>query len=158
MFEEVTEDKVTSGSKTGLIVALFAAIIIGGGIYYYTITNRPAQGPAKAQVPAAEAITPPDPAKDLRVLSATMTKDKLGTATMWNVTIENKSRVYTYSAIEYQTLYFGADNKPLLINSGKIAASIDPGEQNKSEIREALFPSGTSVYQFRITNAKSSTQ
>ena len=158
MFEETEEKKATSGNKVGMGVALVAAIVVGG-ILFYTMSKGPANAPAPAATSAAEAAkTPADPLHDLIVQRATMDKDPLGTTALWVLAIENRSKVYTYSEIQYETTYLGANSKPILVNKGTIAASVDPGEQYKSELRDALFPAGTVLYQFKITGAKSSIQ
>jgi len=87
-----------------------------------------------------------------------MNKDRTGTMAVWLVTIENKSTVYSYSAIKYETTYVGADNNAILINKGTIAATLAPGEQKNSEISDALYPAGTAWYKLRITGATPAAQ
>jgi len=54
----------------------------------------------------------------LKIQRATMNKDRNGTMAVWLVAIENKSSVYSYSKIAYETTYVGADNNAILINKG----------------------------------------
>ncbi len=93
-----------------------------------------------------------------KVLRATMNKDRTGTTAVWLVTIENKSPVYSYSKIQYETSYVGADNNAILINKGTIPASIGPGEHKNSEINDALYPAGTAWYKLKITGATPAAQ
>jgi len=99
-----------------------------------------------------------DPVRDLKIQRATMNKDRTGTMAVWLVTIENKSTVYSYSNIQYETTYVGGDNNAILINKGTIAATLAPGEQKNSEINDALYPAGTAWYKVRITGATPSAQ
>jgi hypothetical protein len=99
-----------------------------------------------------------DPVHDLKVLRATMDKDPTGTTAVWVVTVENKSTVYNYSAIKYETSYIGADNKAVLTNQGALPAGLASGEQRNFQIRDALYPAGTAWYKFRILEAKAAAQ
>jgi hypothetical protein len=99
-----------------------------------------------------------DPVHDLKIQRTTMSKDRTGTMAVWLVTIENKSAVYSYSNIKYETSYIGADNNAVLINQGTIPATIGPGEQKNSQINDALYPAGTAWYKLRITGATASAQ
>ena len=158
MFEETEEKKATSGNRVGMAVALVAAIVVGA-ILFFTMSIGPAKGPSAAVRAAAEAAkTPADALHDLIVQRATMDKDPKGTTALWVLAIENRSKVYTYSEIQYETTYLDANSKPILVNKGTITASVDPGEQYRSELRDALYPSGTVLYQFKLTGAKSSIQ
>jgi hypothetical protein len=95
---------------------------------------------------------------DLKILRAVMGKDPTGTTAVWSVELENRSNAYTYSNIQYQTTYIGANEVTLLVNQGTIAISIAPGDSKTSQIRDALYPAGTAVYNFRITGAQSTVQ
>jgi hypothetical protein len=46
----------------------------------------------------------------------------------------------------------------LLVNQGVIPKSIGPGEQVSPEVRDVLYPAGTVLYKFRITDAKATAQ
>jgi len=130
---------------------LVLALIVGGLSYF--LSKRSAQKPASTPAVAA---APADPVHDLKIIRATMNKDPLGTTAVWLVTLENKSSAYTYTGIRYETSYIGPDNKTLLVNQGTITGTYAPGEQRNSEIRDALYPNGTSWYRFKVLDAKSS--
>lgn len=157
MFEGSQEEKSTAtmGMWTGLgLVALAIAI---GGYVFVSKAKSAKLGPAVA-AQAAQPTGPADPLRDLKVQRATMGKDRTGTTAVWMVNIENKSASYTYSNIEYETTYVGANNTAILINKGTINASIEPGGQKNSEIADAMYPAGTAWYKIRITGAKASVQ
>lgn len=152
MFEdEVKEPESSSKMWIGLLVA--AAVVVAG-IAVFTMNKSGAQTPAagatrSASTPRAEA----DPVHDLKVLKATMAKDSSGTTAVWSLTIENRSHDYAYSNIQYSTTYLGANGQSLLVNRGTIAASIDPGEQYKSDVRDTTYPAGTNFYNFVVLGA-----
>lgn len=157
MFEGSQEEKSTAtmGMWTGVgLVAL--AIAIGG--YVFVSKAKSAKPGSAAAAQAAQPTVPADPVRDLKVQRATMGKDRTGTTAVWMVNIENKSASYTYSSIEYETTYVGANNTAILINKGTINASIEPGGQKNSEIADAMYPAGTAWYKIRITGAKASVQ
>ena len=133
------------------VVAL--AIGIGG----YMFVSK-AKSTKPVPVAAAQPTGLADAVRDLKVQRATMGKDRTGTTAIWMVNIENKSASYTYSNIEYETTYVGANNTAILINKGTIKASIEPGGQKNSEIADAMYPAGTAWYKIRITGAKASVQ
>ena len=154
MFEGSQEEKTTAsmGMWTGVGVV---ALAIGIGGYMFVSKAKSAKpGPLVAAQPTG----PADPIHDLKVQHATMGKDRTGTTAVWVVSIENKSASYTYSKIQYETTYVGANNTAILINKGTINASIEPGEQKNSEINDALYPAGTAWYKIRIIGAKASVQ
>lgn len=157
MFEGSQEEKSTAtmGMWTG--VGLVALAIAIGGYVFVSKAKSAKPGPAAA-AQAAQPTVPADPVRDLKVQRATMGKDRTGTTAVWMVNIENKSASYTYSSIEYETTYVGANNTAILINKGTINASIEPGGQKNSEIADAMYPAGTAWYKIRITGAKASVQ
>lgn len=157
MFEGSQEEKSTAtmGMWTG--VGLVALAIAIGGYVFVSKAKSAKPGPAVA-AQAAQPTVPADPVRDLKVQRATMGKDRTGTTAVWMVNIENKSASYTYSSIEYETTYVGANNTAILINKGTINASIEPGGQKNSEIADAMYPAGTAWYKIRITGAKASIQ
>ena len=120
------------------------------------------KGSANQQAPAvgapAVAKGNADPVHDLKIQRATMIKDRSGTLAVWLFTIENKSPSYSYSKIEYETTYVGADNKAILVNKGILPGALAPGEQKNSEINDAFYPAGTSWYKIRITGATPAAQ
>ncbi|OLC93220.1 MAG: hypothetical protein DMG35_05330 [Acidobacteria bacterium] len=155
MFETPREIK-PSASK-GLWIGIAVVVIVVGLGAYFLITSRGNANKQANTTAAAAAPTQPkgpaDPVRDLKVQRVTMNKDRTGTTAVWLVTIENKSPAYTYSKIQYETTYVGANNNAILINKGTIAQSIPPGEQKNSEINDALYPAGTVWYKFRVTGA-----
>jgi hypothetical protein len=161
MFEAGQDEKQDTATKMWIGIFVIVAVAALGALYYYTTSKGTANGPEPAAAPAAAAEAPSDsgksdPLHDLKVQRATMEKDRTGTTAIWSVTIENRSAAYAYSDILYETTYIGADNKVLLVNKGRIASSIGPGQQASPEIRDALYPVGTVLYKFKITDAKAS--
>ncbi len=158
MFEESQEPKTSAASK-GLWIA-FAVVVLAIGFGGYLFISK-----AKANKPSPVAAAAPaqpvgnaDPVHDLKVQHATMSKDRTGTTAVWLVSIENKSASYTYSNIQYETTYVGANNTAILINKGTIPVTIEPGGQKSSEINDALYPAGTAWYKIRINGATASAQ
>jgi hypothetical protein len=153
MFEAAQRESQSSSKGPWLVIFLAVALVAGGGLLY--VMSK--KDTVKSLTPAAAKVAAPtgnaDPVHDLKIHGATMDKDRTGTTAVWLVTIENKSSAYTYSAIKYETSYIGADNNPVLVNQGTIATSIGPGEEKKSEFRDALYPAGTAWYKVRITGA-----
>ena len=159
MFEAGQDEKQDSSTKMWIGIFVIVAVAALGALYY-TMTKGGAKGPEKAAPAAAAPATPTnaDPLRDLKVQRATMEKDRTGTAAVWSVTIQNRSDNYAYSQIQYETTYMDAASKPLLINKGRLEASIGPGQQATPEIRDTLYPTGTVLYKFKITDAKSTAQ
>jgi hypothetical protein len=157
MFEGSQEAKTSAsmGMWTGVGVV---ALAIGIGGYMFVSKAKSTKIVPVAAAQAVQPTGPADPIRDLKVQRATMGKDRTGTTAVWMVDIENKSDSYTYSNIQYETTYVGANNTAILINKGTINASIEPGGQKNSEIDDALYPAGTAWYKIRITGAKSSVQ
>src|SRR5260370_19897212 len=114
-------------------------------------TNVTETGASAANEPAADGKT--DAVHDLKILSARMEKDRTGTTADWLVDIDNKSKTYTYSSIQYETTYVGPDNAALLVNKGTIPFNLAPGQEQNTQIRDVLYPAGTAWYKFRITGA-----
>jgi hypothetical protein len=160
MFEAGQDEKQDSTTKMWIGIFVVVALVALGALFYW-MTKGGAKGPEQAAAPAAEAQANPtnaDPLRDLKVQRATMEKDRAGTTAVWSITIENRSKNYAYSEIMYETTYMDAANKPLLVNKGRLPAGIAPGEQATPEIRDTLYPSGTVLYKFKITDAKSTAQ
>jgi hypothetical protein len=157
MFETPEEVKPKASMGLWLGIALVAALVAVGGFFYMK-----SKGSANQQAPAvgapAVAKGNADPVHDLKIQRATMNKDRSGTMAVWLVTIENKSPSYSYSKIEYETTYVGADNKAILVNKGILPGALAPGEQKNSEINDAFYPAGTSWYKIRITGATPAAQ
>src|SRR5437867_3367918 len=101
MFE--TPEEVKQKEPKGFWIVI---IVMTGTLFYSKY--RGAVQRATAASAAAQVKGPADPVHDLKVLRATMNKDRTGTTAVWLVTIENKSPVYSYSKIQYETSYVGA--------------------------------------------------
>jgi len=155
--EEVEKSTAPKGMWVGLAVL---AIILITGAYFFFRSKGGLGKTASAQSSAVvqSQIKDANAVRDLKVQRATMSKDRTGTTAVWLVSIENKSASYTYSNIQYETTYVGANNDAILVNKGTIAASIEPGGQKSSEINDALYPAGTAWYKIRITGATASVQ
>jgi hypothetical protein len=158
MFEAGQEQKRSSSNR--MLVAIFvvvAAIAVGGLLYTMSKNGgKPAAPVTAAAAPATAGKA--DPTHDLKVLSARMEKDRTGTTAVWLIDINNKSKAYTYSSIQYETTYVGPDNAALLVNKGTIPFNLAPGEEQNAQIRDVLYPAGTSWYKFRITGATPTVQ
>ncbi|HXA77368.1 MAG TPA: hypothetical protein VNV41_09560 [Candidatus Acidoferrales bacterium] len=152
MFE--TPETKGEQSSTGMWVgiAVVVAIVIGGAVFFMGKKDA-----SQNAAPAAAAATAPDRSnadavKDLRLVSRKMDKDDSGVA-MWSVELRNLSQVYSYSNIQYETTYVGADSTLLATSHGSIPSlTLDPGESQSAQFREAL-PSGTALYTLKITGA-----
>lgn len=159
MFEAAQEQKQSSSNR--MLVGIFvivAAAAVGGVLYTMSKgTNKPAP-PVTASAAAPSAAGKADAVHDLKILSARMEKDRAGTTAVWLVDVDNKSKAYTYSSIQYETTYVGPDNAALLVNKGTIPFNLAPGEERNAQIRDVLYPAGTSWYKFRIIGATPSAQ
>ena len=152
MFE--TPEEIKEKGSNGLWIGIAVAVaVVAVGAYFFIRSRGVAIKQASAASAPAVVKGNADPVHDLKIQRATMNKDRNGTIAVWLVTIENKSSVYSYSKIAYETTYVGADNTAILINKGTIPATIGPGEQKNSEINDALYPAGTAWYRVRITGA-----
>jgi hypothetical protein len=165
VFEGTQPEAQSSSKSPWLILLLVAALVLGGALIYVMSKSNPrvpltaanssdSTSSTKPAVPAGKA----DPTHDIKVSGATMDKDRTGTTAVWLVTLENKSQSYTYSAIKYETSYMGADNNSILVNQGTITVSLAPGEQKKSEFRDALYPAGTAWFKIKVTGATASVE
>jgi hypothetical protein len=161
MFEAGQDEKQDSTTKMWIGIFVVIALVALGALYYTISKGGTANAPTSDAAPAAgtpAAPTNADPLRDLKVQRVTMEKDRAGTTAVWSVTIQNRSNNYAYSEITYETTYMDAANKPLLVNKGRLSASIAPGEQATPEIRDTLYPAGTVLYKFKVTDAKSTAQ
>jgi hypothetical protein len=159
MFEAAQEQKQTSSNRMLVAVFVIAAAVAAGGVLY-TMTKGSSKPASPVTVAAAAPSTAgkADPVHDLKILSARMEKDRAGTTAVWLVDVDNKSKAYTYSSIQYETTYVGPDNAALLVNKGTIPFNLSPGEERNAQIRDVLYPAGTSWYKFRIIGATPSVQ
>jgi len=157
---EAPQDRA-GGSKMGLWVGILVivALIVGGVLWYMTSGGGSKSAATSGGAPATTAsVANADPVKDLRVVGAKMDKDYTGTVARWSVDLRNTSQQFTYSEIAYTTSYMGADNSQLAAGQGTLTISLGPGEEQTADFRDALYPSGTAIYRFKITGAKASVQ
>jgi len=154
MFETPQTKGETSGTGLWVGIAVVVVVIVGGIVFYMS-----QKGGAQSATPAAATIaaTPQsnaDAVKDLRVVSKKMDKDYTGTTASWSIELRNLSQTYTYSNIQYQTTYIGRDGTVLANNTGTIPSlSLDPGDSQSAQFRDALYPTGTVLFNFKVTGA-----
>jgi hypothetical protein len=151
VFEPPKEIKPSASS--GLWIAIAVIVVLGAAGGYFFIQSK---GAANRQ--AATAKGNADAVRDLKIQRTTMDKDRNGTASVWAVTIENKSVDYSYSNIAYETTYIAADGNVLMINKGTIFDAVAPGEQKNLTAHDPLYPAGTVRYMMKITGATPTAQ
>ena len=159
MFEAAQEQKQSGSNR--MLVGIFvvvAAIAVGGVLYMMSKGGSKPAAPVTAAAAAPSAAGKADAVHDLKILSARMEKDRAGTTAVWLVDVSNKSNAYTYSSIQYETTYVGPDNAALLVNKGTVPFNLGPGEERNAQIRDVLYPAGTSWYKFRIVGATPAVQ
>ncbi len=159
MFEAAQEQKQSGSNR--MLVGIFvvvAAIAVGGVLYTMSKGGSKPAAPITAAAAAPSAAGKADAVHDLKILSARMEKDRAGTTAVWLVDVSNKSNAYTYSSIQYETTYVGPDNAALLVNKGTVPFNLAPGEERNAQIRDVLYPAGTSWYKFRIVGATPAVQ
>jgi len=159
MFEAAQEQKQSGSNR--MLVGIFvvvAALAVGGVVYTMSKGGSKPAAPVTAAAAAPAAAGKADAVHDLKVLSARMEKDRAGTTAIWLVDVSNKSKAYTYSSIQYETTYVGPDNAALLVNKGTVPFNLGPGEERNAQIRDVLYPAGTSWYKFRIVGATPAVQ
>jgi len=149
MFESPLK-KEQEGSKLGLWIGIGIVVVLAVVALFYVTSKRSTKGPAPV---ATLTNVKGDPVHDLRVVSAKMDKDFSGTTAMWSVDIKNSSSALTYSNIAYETTYIGAENRVLLVNQGKIPITIGPGDDQSTQFRDTLYPTGTIWFKIRVTDA-----
>lgn len=154
MFETPETKGEQSGMGMWVGILVVVAIVIGGVVFFMGKKDAaPNATPATASA-AAPAQSNADAAKDLRVVSKKLDKDNMGTTAVWTVELRNMSKVYSYSNIQYETTYIGADGSGLGDNHGTIPSlSLDPGESQSTQFRDAGYPTGTALYNIKITGA-----
>jgi hypothetical protein len=159
MFEAAQEQKQSNSNRmlVGIFV-LVAAVAVGGVLYTMSKGGGKPAAPITAAAAAPSVAGKADAVHDLKILSARMEKDRAGTTAVWLVDVDNKSKAYTYSSIQYETTYVGPDNAALLVNKGTIPFNLGPGEERNAQIRDVLYPAGTSWYKFRIIGATPNVQ
>ena len=152
MFEEPKEIKESSlnGLFIGIVVIVLAAAVGG---YFFVQSRSSANKEAAAAAGPRASLKDADAVRDLKIQRATMNKDRNGAMTVWAVSVENKSNIFSYSKIKYETTYVGADNRVLMVSQGTIADTVGPGEQTTLQANDPLYPPGTATYRFKITGA-----
>ncbi len=154
MFEPPEEKNQARASRLR-IGAYIVVVLLALATLLYVLSRPRAKAPAPAPSPAAATIAgEADPVRDLTVPYAKMGKDRVGACAIWSIGLRNKSKVFTYTNIEYETTYIGADDRVLLLNKGTIKTDLEPDEQKDvPDFCDALYPTGTAWYKFRVTGA-----
>jgi uncharacterized protein (UPF0333 family) len=156
MFEAQQQKEGTG--NLGMWIGVAVIIVVVAALAYYVMgpkessKSHSAASASGSSAPVASADAP----NDLRVVSVKMDKDVTGNIAVWSVDLRNTSHTYTYKDIAYQTTYLGADNSVLAQNTGKINLSLDPGEEQTTQFRDLLYPSGTALFKFMVTGASAS--
>jgi len=156
MFEAQKEEK---SGNAGMWIGIIVILIIAGALAWYVMGPKGGAKSADTAAPAAAAsgsAAGADPVHDLRIINVKMDKDPTGTVAVWSVDVRNMSRTYSYKDIAYQTTYLGADNSQITQNTGKINITLDPGDEQTTQFRDLLYPSGTAIFKFVVTGASSS--
>lgn len=153
MFEVPVDTQETKSEHARIGIAILVLLLIAGVSYYFMAKHSSTAKPTLT--PIIHPTGPADPVKDLKIIHASMNKDSMGVTAVWLVTLRNLSNAYTYSEIKYETNYFSADNRQLLVNQGTIKQTFSPGDELNSEIRDAQYPDGTAWFKFKIISAKS---
>jgi flagellar basal body-associated protein FliL len=163
MFEEFEAEERGQKEERNKLLRMTAIIVcvvaVVGGIIYIATRGHAKPSPAAAQAaPAAQKPTvPPDPVKDLYIVRAAMGKDPSGLRVVWNVQLRNRSTVYTYSDIQYDSYFLAVDGKRLGENKDTIKDTIGPGEvKTFPPIYDGTYDSHYSTYQFILLGANSS--
>jgi uncharacterized protein (UPF0333 family) len=154
MFETPETKGESSGLGMWVGILVIVAVVIGGIVFFLGKKDAaPNAAPTTASA-AAPAASNANAVKDLRIVSKKLDKDYTGTTAMWSVELRNMSQVYSYSNIQYETTYIGADGSGLADNHGAIPQlTLDPGESQSAQFRDTLYPSGTALYNIKITGA-----
>jgi len=153
MFEAQKQEK---SGNAGMWIGIVVILIVAAALAWYVMGPK---GGAKTETatPAASAPAPgADPVQDLRIVDVKMAKDPTGTVAVWSVDIRNTSHIYSYKDIAYKTTYLGADNSVVTQNTGKLTLSLDPGDEQTTQFRDLLYPSGTAIFKFNVTGASAS--
>ena len=154
MFETPETKGESSGLGMWVGILVVVALIIGGVVFFMGKKGGASNASSPAASTAAPAQTSSDAVKDLRIVSKKLDKDYTGTTAMWSVELRNMSQVYTYSNIQYETTYIGGDGSGLADNHGAIPQlTLEPGESQTASFRDTLYPSGTVLYNIKITGA-----
>jgi hypothetical protein len=153
MFEAQKQEK---SGNAGMWIGIAVVVVVAAALGWYVMSSK---GGAKTETAATSASAPAaaaDPVHDLRIVSVKMDKDPTGTVAVWSVDLRNTSHTYGYKDIAYQTTYLGADNSVITQNTGKLTLSLDPGDEQTTQFRDLLYPSGTAIFKFVVTGATAS--
>ncbi len=152
---DLQEDKKPESTLWVWVGASAVVVVLAAGALLYMTSQGSAEAPAPESSPTqSAAVVDADPLRDLKITRASMSKDSSGMVAVWLVHLRNRSTVYAYRDIQYETTYIGVDGRPLVANTGTIEGSIEPGsEKYVSELRDVLYPDGTVEYRFRLTGA-----
>jgi hypothetical protein len=153
MFETPDTSQKSSGAGMWIALSIVVVLAVVGAMAYMNRDTSVKSAESMAAAKSAPSQANADAVHDLRIVSAKMDKDFTGTTAVWSVDIKNQSSTFTYSDVEYETTYAGADNSVLLQNHGKIPVTLGPGEEETTQVRDALYPNGTAWYKFRATSA-----
>ncbi len=153
MFEASQKEQESSKSGTIIIIMIVLVLAVVGFLAYKYSGGPKSAAPAAAGQATGAPAKNADPTHDLRITDKKMDKDYSGTTAQWMVGIRNMSPSLTYSHIQYETTYGGADNSVLATNKGEMNATIAPGESQSVQFRDTLYPSGTAWYSVKITGA-----
>ena len=154
MFETPETKGESSGLGMWVGILVIVAVIIGGVVFFMGRKDGASNATTQSSTSAASSQNNADAVNDLRIVSKKLDKDNMGTTAMWSVELRNMSRVYTYSNIQYETTYIGADGSGLGDNKGTIPqVTLEPGESQTATFRDTLYPSGTALYNIKILGA-----
>jgi hypothetical protein len=154
MFETPETKGESSGLGMWVGILVIVAVVVGGVVFFMGKKDASSNAAPTTASAAGPAQSNADAAKDLRIVSKKLDKDYTGTTAMWSVELRNTSQVYSYSNIQYETTYIGADGSGLADNHGTIPQlTLDPGESQSAQFRDTLYPNGTALYNIKITGA-----
>jgi hypothetical protein len=158
MFEAQQEEDQQS-SRRGIIVVVSIVLvlaIVGTLVYLDAKGAFKSSSTAAATSASPAAVANADPVKDLRILSTKMDKDSTGTTAVWLVDLKNSSQTLTYTHITYQTTYGGPNDSVIGQNTGEMAASLGPGEEQNVQFKDAEYPANVQWFKVAITGANAS--
>jgi len=156
MFETPDTKGESSGMGMWVGILVIIAVIVGGVVFFMgKKSSSGSEATQSATAPTAQMNA--DAVNDLRIVSKKLDKDNMGTTAMWSVELRNMSKVYTYSNIQYETTYIGADGSGLGDNKGTIpSVTLEPGDSQTATFRDTLYPNGTALYNIKILGASAS--
>lgn len=154
MFEEQqVEDQQSTKRGTIVVISIIVVIAIVGTLAYLD-----SRGDLKSSATSASAAGPAtvfhaDADKDIHFVSEPkMVKDDAGTAD-WLVDVRNESQTLTYSHIQYQTSYGGPNNSVIAQNTGEMAVTLGPGEEQNVQFKDVQYPDNLTWFRVKITGA-----